>query len=350
MMKPQWIGIVLTVTLMQVHLPASETLRVGIDVPEPKLIKRVEIVYPDAAKNQIDGNGTVVLNILIDEQGAVFDVTEQSFESEFLEAAKSAVKQWRFSPTIVNGKAVSVTATLVAVFSAGGTPSAVDLGTQGETLKLPRGNIRSYCFAPAVMDRDGNLKKGVPPDIVIMDFDLQGNRTEDHPCSNQPYKDYLLIPESDVPFSKIEKKMKEPTPLSLFRLRAPRYRFLDLKSPPIVKHARPGSERLYYSVLVVSDGSQLVQLVGIDPNVQPPRFDIDFARLAELPNVRRFKNGAVFFYTIFVDENGCILGIEANNDENPAVVDALNKSRAITPGLRNGIPVPTAVILAIRTP
>lgn len=95
-----------------------------------------------------------------------------------------------------------------------------------------------------------------------------------------------------------------------------------------------------------------MQLVGIDPKVQPPKFDIGFISLAKSLDTSRYRRGAVFFYTIFVDENGSILGIDdgAVLDKPPPIIDTLSKSRVIKPGLRNGIPVPTAVILAIPVP
>jgi hypothetical protein len=49
MKKIKSIGTVVAVLCIWVQSPAREPLRVGIDVPEPKLIHRVEIACPDAA-------------------------------------------------------------------------------------------------------------------------------------------------------------------------------------------------------------------------------------------------------------------------------------------------------------
>ena len=354
MSKIKVIGTVLTVILTFGLLPAREPVRVGIDVPEPELVRKSDIIYPDPANR-----AQVVLDILIDEKGEVaIDENGQVADVvlPFVKAAKSAVKQWRFSPTLVNGQAVPVAATLAAVFPSGFTPRPVDLGIKGGALWLPNisGNmadiLRYSCFTPAVLDRHGNLQKGEPPDVVMRDLNVDGTSRASHPCIelNKKYQDYLLIPDSDVPFSVIEEKMKGQTPLSSIILRAPQYRFASWRES--IRHVRPGVQRLYYSALVVSDNSQLVQLSGIDPDVVPPRFDLDLTRLAQSLDASLYPNGAVFFYTVFVDESGGILGIETSGDGNSAITDALSKSRVITPGLRKGAPVPTAVLLAIKTP
>jgi hypothetical protein len=163
-------------------------------------------------------------------------------------------------------------------------------------------------------------------------------------CNGRPDVCWI-IPDADVPFSVIEERMKLPTPASFPRLQAPQYRF----PWGSLKYARPGSNRLYYSVLLVSNGSQLVQLAGVDSKIQPPEFDIDFGQLAESLDVSRYPSGAVFFYTVFVDESGGILGIEDHDhrDKTSAIEDALRKAQVIAPGTRNGVPVPTAVVLAI---
>jgi outer membrane biosynthesis protein TonB len=105
-LKCKWIPIILAFTFMLAQLPAQEPLRAGIDVPEPKLIKKMEAAYPNAAIISDEQPGFVVLSVLINEQGDVTDITPRHHRHVFLEAAESAVMQWRFAPTFVDGKAV----------------------------------------------------------------------------------------------------------------------------------------------------------------------------------------------------------------------------------------------------
>lgn len=104
-MKFKWITIVIAFAFVLAHSPAREPFRAGIDVPEPKLIKKVEIDYPDIVGNSFTGNGPVVLDILVNEQGFVTNVTERMYDAQVLDTAKATVKQWRFSSTYVDGKA-----------------------------------------------------------------------------------------------------------------------------------------------------------------------------------------------------------------------------------------------------
>jgi hypothetical protein len=100
------IGILLVVICAQVHLIAGELLRAGIDVPEPKLLKKFEI--PVKGKLSIFDE-SIVLDILIDKHGVVADVTERSYTSTTrVEAAKASVRQWQFCPTLVDGNAVPI--------------------------------------------------------------------------------------------------------------------------------------------------------------------------------------------------------------------------------------------------
>jgi hypothetical protein len=131
-----------------------------------------------------------------------------------------------------------------------------------------------------------------------------------------------------------------------YLLQSPRYCFPS-GSDTSLKYVRPGLERLYYSALFVSNGSQFIQLAGTDPDVRPPKFGVDFSRLAEPLRDSKYKKGAVYLFRVFVDESGDILGIESSDTKNEAVVESLIKGTVIAPGTRNGKPVPTAVTVAI---
>ncbi len=73
-------------------------------VNPPRLIKKVDPVYPPAAK-AADQKGFVVLNVRTDEQGNVKQAMVLKSSSEvFHEAAMNAVKQWKYEPYAEGGQ------------------------------------------------------------------------------------------------------------------------------------------------------------------------------------------------------------------------------------------------------
>lgn len=84
---------------------------VGDDVPAPKLLKRVDPVYPEEArKNGVQG--VVILNVRSNEEGRVSQVEVLKSIPELDQAAVDAVKQWRYEPFMKDGKAVVVVVTV----------------------------------------------------------------------------------------------------------------------------------------------------------------------------------------------------------------------------------------------
>jgi hypothetical protein len=354
MMRLKLIMLVPYFALFLIQLPAKEPLRAGIDVPEPRLIQRVDIPYPDILHNSFLGAGPVVLDILIDEQGLISDLTERSYSSSVLESTKAAIKGWRFSPTLIDGKAVQVKATVAVAFSLTSTPIAIDLGAKSEHLIIPPGN---QCSFPATLDRDGNIKEMPDNRLVKYLSELKDGfwikpapedakwKSVKEDCGSQAGKNFRLTPEPDAPFSSIEKIMKEWAPPIHYSLETPRYRFPDGSGN--IKYIQPGYKQLYYTTFLVSNGSQLVQLAGIDPLLQAPQFDADFARLSESLKGSRYPRGAIYFFTVFVDKNGSTLGVESRDENTNAATKALSEARVITPGKLNSESIPTAVVIAI---
>jgi hypothetical protein len=343
-MRYKRISTVFALAFVLAHSPASEPFRAGVDVPEPKLIRKVEIDYPNIVLNAFAGNGPVVLDILVNEQGFVTKMTERIYDAQVLEAVKAAVKQWRFSPTYVRGKAVSVSSTVVIVFALQDNPHPIDLANKGRRALIPPKNI---CVLPVIINHKGNLQEAAEGNFLIEGRLPDGTlrkTTRIEFCGEQQTRFYSLIPAVDAPFPSIEKRMNAEVPNTLYVLRTPRYRFPKFAH---LAYASPGYERLYYSAFLVGNGSQLIQLAGVDPDVQPPKFDINFDRLAKYLIDSRYKDGAIHFFTVFVDEDGNILGIENSYNENKTVLESMRKATVLSPGSRNGKPVPTAVIVAM---
>lgn len=77
------------------------------EVMEAMLIHRVQPEYPQAAK-WIHLAGTVVLRARIGTDGEVHELETVSGNPLLAQAARAAVLQWRYRPTMLNGQAVEV--------------------------------------------------------------------------------------------------------------------------------------------------------------------------------------------------------------------------------------------------
>lgn len=72
-----------------------------------KLKKRVQPVYPDAAKARFI-QGTVELSAIVNQQGEVTGLRLSSGPFALLDSAYDAVKHWQYQPTMLNGSPISV--------------------------------------------------------------------------------------------------------------------------------------------------------------------------------------------------------------------------------------------------
>jgi TonB family protein len=104
-----------------------EPIKVGGNVQESKLIRRVEPMYPEQAK-AARVSGQVILVVTVNEQGFVSDVRVASGHPLLTEAAIAAVKQWQYSPTLLNGEPVPVIFTVRLMFNLAGS---ADLAVPG---------------------------------------------------------------------------------------------------------------------------------------------------------------------------------------------------------------------------
>lgn len=90
--------------------------RAGVDVPHPQVLKQVQPVCPvEAVRAGI--TGYVVVDVVIDKSGKTRKARVVKSLPGLDEAALDAVRGWRFVPTLVNGAATDVAASLVLRFS-----------------------------------------------------------------------------------------------------------------------------------------------------------------------------------------------------------------------------------------
>lgn len=83
---------------------------------QSKLIRMIQPVYPPLARNA-RVQGVVLLHIVVDEGGNVSEADVLSGHPLLDDAAVAAVKQWKYSPTILNGSPIQVSTTVNVIFT-----------------------------------------------------------------------------------------------------------------------------------------------------------------------------------------------------------------------------------------
>lgn len=96
--------------------PPTEPVRVGGNIKEPKKLKEVKPVYPAIARSA-RVQGLVILECTISPQGKVQDVRVLRSLPLLDQAAMEAVRQWVYTPTLLNGVPVPVIMTVTVNFT-----------------------------------------------------------------------------------------------------------------------------------------------------------------------------------------------------------------------------------------
>ena len=92
-----------------------EPVRVGGEIKPPAKVHHVAPVYPQMAM-QARVEGMVIISATISVNGDVIDATVLSAKPLLAQAAVDAVRQWRFTPTLLNGVPVPVVMTVTVNF------------------------------------------------------------------------------------------------------------------------------------------------------------------------------------------------------------------------------------------
>jgi protein TonB len=95
--------------------PPAGPVRVGGQIHPPRKLKNVDPVYSDLAR-QARVSGVVILEATISKDGRVTDVKILRGAPLLQDAAVDAVKQWVYSPTLLNGEPVAVIMTVTVNF------------------------------------------------------------------------------------------------------------------------------------------------------------------------------------------------------------------------------------------
>lgn len=115
-----------TITVREQRLPTqpavqpqtAQPIRIGGNIRPPLKLYDVRPVYPPAMR-AAGREGMVPIEALIGRDGVVHSlrVLSAQVHPDFAMAAMEAVRQWRFSPTLLNGEPVEVVMTVSVTFS-----------------------------------------------------------------------------------------------------------------------------------------------------------------------------------------------------------------------------------------
>jgi len=80
------------------------------------LTHRVEPVYPILAK-QLGRSGRVELRAIIATDGSIQSLQVVSGDPMFYQSALDAVRQWRYTPTVLNGQVMEVDTYITVIYN-----------------------------------------------------------------------------------------------------------------------------------------------------------------------------------------------------------------------------------------
>jgi TonB family protein len=85
------------------------------NVQAARLIKKVQPSYPEKARRE-HVSGTVKVHVIIGIDGQVSKINGVRGVCSLAESAVAAVRQWRYSPTLLNGAPVEVDTDIDVIF------------------------------------------------------------------------------------------------------------------------------------------------------------------------------------------------------------------------------------------
>lgn len=99
--------------------PAPRRIRVGGNIQAAHLVFEPRPVYPPNAQKQ-GIEGIVILRAVIGTSGQILSLSPfNDVDPDLTQAAMSAVRQWRYQPTLLNGVPVEVVTTIEVTFQLG---------------------------------------------------------------------------------------------------------------------------------------------------------------------------------------------------------------------------------------
>jgi TonB family protein len=153
----------------------GKPLRITSEIQRPKMIKQVDAVYPQIARQARVG-GTVIVEATTDIYGRVQDVKILRSIPLLDQAAVNAVKQWVYEPFLVNGKPREVSFTVAVVFDLekdkdkaevggiiGGVAGGVEGGVEGGVVGGVKGGVEGGIAGGVISKEEEAKLMQLPP-------------------------------------------------------------------------------------------------------------------------------------------------------------------------------------------
>jgi len=93
----------------------QETLRISQGVSQGLILKRVQPVYPEQAR-QMRLEGKIELQANISKSGNITGVKQLSGDPILGRAATDAVRQWKYKPYFLNGEPIEIQTQITVIF------------------------------------------------------------------------------------------------------------------------------------------------------------------------------------------------------------------------------------------
>jgi len=186
----------------------SPLIRLNSDAMAANVIYRVDPVYPLEAKQKAV-EGEVVFEVTINEQGEVSDVQVLSGNAMLVSAAYEAVRQWRYTPVLLNGDPIRAKSTLTIRFTLEKSRTSASEVPQNANPK-----IREFQIVPSDLTPEQHARRLAYADERFATSDRPGSQTdrgrvylawgppdqiESHPESTPPFEDWRYWNRSEKP-------------------------------------------------------------------------------------------------------------------------------------------------------
>ena len=109
------LGGIISTTPVSMPTPVPQVLKVSQGVSEGLLVKRVQPVYPEQAR-QMRVQGPVQLQATINRDGNISNVKVVTGNAQLARAAVEAVKQWKYKPYYLNNEPVEIQTQIIVNF------------------------------------------------------------------------------------------------------------------------------------------------------------------------------------------------------------------------------------------